>query len=385
MTMRVDYQPGIAGGWLALVSGDRTLVLRPGGADVDALFAMLRRSASVGDVLESLAGNGLSAIPPFAYLMGDGEGLRVIVRGSISVVTSGPSNQTWHGRDFSTWGEHVIADATGAEIVLDGAAPHGTLPLIDGAAWVAAVGLSMTDDGSPLEVPSASEPVVTPADPAADLTPVAEPTPPVDQDLEDHTVVVPRRASAVAAAPADGAADEATVSAVESVGANEPVLETVAAPPEGSGDHDGQTVLSDEVREAVATVRAEQASEPATATEPSPQKRYAIRMPDGTVEALDETVLIGRSPSVSKVSGGRIPRLLAIGGGDNDISRNHVQVEVQGDTVVVTDLQSRNGTVLVLPGTEPRKLRAGESATVVVGAVIDLGGGTTIVVEETAS
>ena len=373
MTMRVDYQPGTAGGWLALVSGDRTLVLRPGGADVDVLFAMLRRSANVGDVLESLAGNGLSAIPPFAYLMRDGEGLRVIVRGSISVVTSGPSNQTWDGRDFSTWGEHVVADATGAEIALDGAAPHGTLPLMDGAAWVAGVRLDTTDDGSPAEVslpevPSAEE---------SDLS--------VEQDLDDHTVVVPRRTSAAAAPVSDGVADEATVSSVESAGASEPVLETVAAPPEDPGDHDGRTVLSDEVREAVATVRAEQASEPATAIEHSTQKRYAIRMPDGTVEALDETVLIGRSPSVSKVSGGRVPRLLAIGGGDNDISRNHVQVEVQGDTVVVTDLQSRNGTVLVLPGTEPRKLRAGESATVVVGAVIDLGGGTTIVVEEAAS
>jgi pSer/pThr/pTyr-binding forkhead associated (FHA) protein len=95
---------------------------------------------------------------------------------------------------------------------------------------------------------------------------------------------------------------------------------------------------------------------------------------------LDRPVLIGRSPSVSQVSGGSMPRLMIVGTGDQDISRNHAQVALEGDTVVVTDLHSRNGTLVVLPGKSPQKLRAGEPTAVIVGTVIDLGGGVTITV-----
>jgi hypothetical protein len=84
---------------------------------------------------------------------------------------------------------------------------------------------------------------------------------------------------------------------------------------------------------------------------------------------------------VSKVSGGSVPKLIAIPG-DQDISRNHVQFAVEGDTVVVTDLHSRNGTSVVLPGKAPQLLRQGEPTSVLVGTIVDLGGGVTITVKE---
>ena len=49
--------------------------------------------------------------------------------------------------------------------------------------------------------------------------------------------------------------------------------------------------------------------------------------------------------------------------------------------MVVTDLHSRNGTMIVLPGASPQKLRSGEPTTVVLGTVIDLGSGATLTVE----
>ena len=55
---------------------------------------------------------------------------------------------------------------------------------------------------------------------------------------------------------------------------------------------------------------------------------------------------------------------------------------VEGGTVVVTDLHSRNGTHVVLPGKSPQKLRQGEPTTVIVGTVVDLGGGVTFTVSE---
>ena len=47
-----------------------------------------------------------------------------------------------------------------------------------------------------------------------------------------------------------------------------------------------------------------------------------------------------------------------VGTADQDISRTHARVALEGGTVVVTDLHSRNGTLVALPGKEPQKLRA---------------------------
>ena len=105
----------------------------------------------------------------------------------------------------------------------------------------------------------------------------------------------------------------------------------------------------------------------------------------GSRESLELPILVGRSPSVSKVSGGVIPRLLTVGTPDQDISRNHVRVSLEGGTVVVTDLHSRNGTMVELPGKSPQKLRAGEPTSIIVGTVIDLGSGVTLTVEDDAA
>ena len=78
------------------------------------------------------------------------------------------------------------------------------------------------------------------------------------------------------------------------------------------------------------------------------------------------------------MSGGRLPRLITVGGDDPDISRNHLRITLEGDTVVVTDLHSRNGTLVVAPGKPPVKLRAGEPTPVLTGTVVDLGGGCTL-------
>jgi hypothetical protein len=73
---------------------------------------------------------------------------------------------------------------------------------------------------------------------------------------------------------------------------------------------------------------------------------------------------------------------VTITGSDQDISRNHLQVTVEGGTMVVTDLHSRNGTQIVLPGRAPQQLRAGEPTAVIVGTMVDLGAGVTFTVRE---
>ena len=100
---------------------------------------------------------------------------------------------------------------------------------------------------------------------------------------------------------------------------------------------------------------------------------------DGTREALNRPVLVGRSPAASgSASGARLITILD----DPDISRTHLRIAVEGDAVVVTDLGSKNGSIITLPGGAPRKLRASEPTVVLPGTLIDLGGGTTFTVRE---
>ena len=98
-----------------------------------------------------------------------------------------------------------------------------------------------------------------------------------------------------------------------------------------------------------------------------------LRSPDGSIEPLTSTVLIGRAPTVSRVSGSSVPRLVTVN--SQDVSRNHVQIELGGDTAVVTDLDSVNGTHVEFPGQAPRRLRPMDPTTVIIGTVIDLGDG----------
>ena len=151
---------------------------------------------------------------------------------------------------------------------------------------------------------------------------------------------------------------------------------TLLPPPPQLGDHDGETVVSASVSKLLA------GRERVTADDsppPPPAPVVYLDLSTGGRETLDQPVIFGRGPSVSKVSGAKIPKLVTISG-DDDISRNHVQFALEGGTVVVTDLHSRNGTVVVAPGKAPQSLRPGEQTSVLVGTVVDLGNGTTITI-----
>jgi hypothetical protein len=105
---------------------------------------------------------------------------------------------------------------------------------------------------------------------------------------------------------------------------------------------------------------------------PTPTPTLSLELPDGSREPLDTVVLVGRAPSVP--AGAPASRLVRLEG-DSDISRTHARVAVEGGTVLVTDLGSRNGTIVRIPGRPAQRLREGEPTPVLVGTVIDLGGG----------
>lgn len=101
---------------------------------------------------------------------------------------------------------------------------------------------------------------------------------------------------------------------------------------------------------------------------------YALRIsPTGDVIPLDEPCLIGRAPRPPRVVRGRPARLVTVPSPGREISATHIEVRQVGTTVVVTDLRSTNGTMVLVPGNAPRSLRQGETVVVSPGTLMDLG------------
>jgi len=420
----VTATPATTGGWIAFASESRVLAVAPTAhAGVAELWDAIGASDGLQRTLDLLTSKGLSATPSFA-LLDFTAGLRVIVRGDVTVEVTHPGGaESIAGAGVSTWVERGIDGATAASIAVVGAVAANVpaLPLVAGAAWVAALSVAGISGAAPTPVPVAvPEPVPVPEPAVAELVeappavtpvastgsaPVAPPAPePVEIDIE-ATVTEAPTAAAEEDAPtvaidnletspegydylfgdtmyrsvADAAVRDDEPEADDAAGA-----EATGSEGEGSdesgGDHDGHTVLTSDI----AKLRGRR--KPKTAADAPPAAPVAptvsLVMADGTREPLSQPILVGRSPSVSQVSGGKMPKLITVGGADQDISRTHVRFVLEGGTVVVTDLHSRNGTTIAMPGKDPQKLRAGEPTSVIVGTVVDLGGGVTFTVDE---
>ncbi|KJL29491.1 FHA domain-containing protein [Microbacterium oxydans] len=156
----------------------------------------------------------------------------------------------------------------------------------------------------------------------------------------------------------------------------------VVAPAALSGDHDGATISAAELR---ALRQQPPAGDDApTAVLPVSDAASAgrIRVSTGQVVALDRTVIIGRRPRSTRASGANLPHLVAVESPQQDISRSHLEVRPEGDTVVVIDLHTTNGSTLLRPGADPMRLHPGEQTLVLSGDVVDLGDGVTVAFED---
>jgi len=108
-----------------------------------------------------------------------------------------------------------------------------------------------------------------------------------------------------------------------------------------------------------------------------------LRLSLGDVITLDRGVLMGRNPrtdfagaeSFGGSAGGERPHVVKLPTGDGDISRTHLRVTLDGWHVLVTDLNSTNGTLVTLPGRETLQLRPGEPLPIQPGTVVTLADG----------
>jgi hypothetical protein len=95
---------------------------------------------------------------------------------------------------------------------------------------------------------------------------------------------------------------------------------------------------------------------------------------DGSVFQLDADYVVGREPALetSEADGGARP--LRLVGASTLVSRSHMRVELDGWQVFVCDLNSANGTQILLPGEkEEKELEPGVRTPLVVGAQVRLG------------
>lgn len=183
--------------------------------------------------------------------------------------------------------------------------------------------------------------------------------------------------------PDDGALDATVHSAPRS---------PAASPAAPEGDHDGSTISLAELRrmreeageappQATATAGPDTPTEILPVVENPPTEHGSARLSTGQVVTLDRIVIIGRRPRATRASGDDLPHLVAVDSPQQDISRSHLEIRPEGDSVVVIDLHTTNGSTLLRPGADPMRLHPGEHTLVLSGDVVDLGDGVTITFE----
>jgi FHA domain len=96
---------------------------------------------------------------------------------------------------------------------------------------------------------------------------------------------------------------------------------------------------------------------------------------DGSVCQLDTDYVMGREPSLDNTVADGYARPLRLAGASPMVSRIHARVELDGWQVYISDLNSANGTQILLPGkADGTSLAPGVRTALVAGAEIRLGG-----------
>lgn len=394
---RATYAPG---DWLALCGPTSLVVIEPPGAGwtvlATELWQEVVRSASMTDLAARLAGYGLDTMPSFGALFWTPAGMRSLVRGSVRLVDPATDRLVATAEGVQTWVEVGLKELTSVRIDTADRREDDhelRLPLVVGAVRVSSIVLDagadavpdspQTESTWPEQVPpeqagpeqsprerlvSAPLEETTEAMSDADLEGATTPTelePTVSlTDLERAgtrlTTVAPTQLPAAPGTPAPlpGEPGDGVVATV-----------LAAVCPHGHANPPGSRRCTDcGVR--IVDPQPRRVAQPSLAT---------LRVTDGTQVQLDRVVLVGRAPSER---GEALARLLTVPSPAQDISRTHLEIAPDGWRVLVKDLHSTNGTVLVAPdGASRRLLPPGEAVPVPLGSVLELAEGVAVLLD----
>ncbi len=395
---RATYAPG---DWLVLCGPSSLVVIEPPGAGWTPLAAELWQevlgSVSLADLAARLAGYGLDTMPSFGALFWTSEGMRSLVRGSVRLVDPATDRLLASGEGIQTWSEVGLTGLTRVRIDTAGSQSdrwepdredadreHAEvdvlrLPVVVGAVRASSVVLDASPDVvpdspqteglEPVEVaPSVGEPETTEAMSAEELdlgTSRTEPEPTVSlADLENADTRLVALPASLPPAPTSLAPTAPHPPAAAST----PTVLAVLCPYGHPNPPESKRCTDCGVR--VIDAEPRRVAQPALAT---------LRVTDGTQAVLDRVVLVGRAPSER----GELPaRLLTVPSPAHDISRTHLEIAPDGWRVLVKDLNSTNGTVLVGPdGASRRPLPPGQAVPVALGSILELAEGVSVLLD----
>jgi len=107
-----------------------------------------------------------------------------------------------------------------------------------------------------------------------------------------------------------------------------------------------------------------------------PTAFYSFRVgSEGRDYVLATPAVVGRRPTAPRVPVPEPPQLVRVESPLREVSALHLGLAQIGQTIVVTDLRSTNGSIVMLPGRVARKLLQGESLVVSPGTLVDIGDG----------
>jgi hypothetical protein len=402
---RATYTPG---DWVVLSGPTSLVLLEPPTHEwaplINTLWDEVVASSSIVDLAARLASFKLDELPSFGAFFWTADGMRSLVRGNVSVIDLATGKVVADGEGIQTWSEVGLAGVSHIRIdtPYEGDVTLLELPLVVGAVRASSVVLDASERA---QVSSPQmEAAVTPTDQTAELS------------LEDiaalqnaDTQLMPSpfdepesEAEAGNAAPQQPAVPAAPQQPEVPAAPQQP--EVPAAPPVSHSAEDAESAgptseLSPEAAQdsAILAVMCEDGhANPPSFTScrvcGSPLASQArqfvpgpvvavLRASDGSTAEVDRPVLIGRAPSGNR-PGSRAPRLMTVPSPNHDISRTHLEVAPDDWQIVVTDLNSTNGTILVRPGAADRQqLAPGEPVHVQLGSVMELGDGVSVLID----
>ena len=320
---RLTYTPGQ---WLVLAGPRLVAVMQPAPPKmsvlVNQLWTDMQAAGSLASLLELLRGYSLDQMPDFAAFVWDGGSPHGLARGRISVVDVATGQTALDGSGALTWHEAHLGTIRGLRVDM-GVLEYDALlhlPLIVGAVGASALHLT-TDPDQLVRLPDAEHQLPEPVSP--EPQPISEPLQPVAMPETQE----------MAAHSEDSQFQRPDIGGY--------VEEQYTPTPLGIG----------------------------------------VQVNTGEFANVVGGLVVGRAPDAARGPIGS--SLMRVPSPGNDISRSHLLVEPAGASEArVTDLRSTNGTTVQLNGEEPYLLENGESVTVPIGTVLNLGDGVSLRVEQ---
>jgi hypothetical protein len=417
---RATYTPG---DWVVLSGPTSLVLLEPPTHEwaplINTLWDQVVASGSISDLAASFASFKIDALPSFGAFFWTPDGMRSLVRGHISVIDLATGKVVADGEGIQTWSEVGLAGVSHIRVDTphDGDATLLELPLVVGAVRASSVVLDASERAQ-VSSPQ-GQPVLTAApvpalstEPLPDVIAAPSPEPsqppapgpeapatPTDQTAElsaEELAALQSADTELMTSPfdepeSDPQPEMATAQQPGVPVSPHPAAGALAGPMSGPSPTDSiqdSAILAVLCRQGHAnppsSISCRVCGSPLASQPPQfvPGPVLAVlRASDGSTAELDRPVLIGRAPSGDR-SDSRASRLMTVPSPNHDISRTHVEVATDDWQIVVTDLNSTNGTVLVRPGAVDRQqLPPGEPVTVQLGSVMELGDGVSVLID----